>query len=345
MGLARGADVFARNDRGHTPYNLCTIPEVQSLLLRAMEPLACKATEKQFSSTVLRYMCSWSLDVFCEAAVTQMFVYESPDSEEREQPVTWCMDVRCMVSEAERQLDTAMQSNELDAIISALEGAEGKPVNCKLVHRCQQLKAKLESEIQLAEALKVRTVESLEEFTEVHESLSWAIKEADANGADPERVHAARSLRRTLLSEASLMRAIAGAQKTTTGHLTTLEELIFAARGEKANEDLLAKAMKLVAKLKSEREVQQRVAACENLCVFSSFKQLTPQETPAWVEPTPAFETFHEEYKKVVEQAKVDEISAPLMTVALEQLTKIEHLLIDKKQAEAEKLLKTKKPR
>merc|ERR1719163_565767 len=88
--MAQGADVMAKNDRGHTPYALCTVPDVQRLLASAMNTVACKATGKQFSSTVLRYLCSWSLDVFCEAAVTQTYVFENPDSTEKEKPVTWC---------------------------------------------------------------------------------------------------------------------------------------------------------------------------------------------------------------------------------------------------------------
>jgi len=42
--MAQGVDVFAKNDRGHTPYALCTVPEVQNLLMQAMNSVACKAT-------------------------------------------------------------------------------------------------------------------------------------------------------------------------------------------------------------------------------------------------------------------------------------------------------------
>lgn len=42
-------------------------------------------------------------------------------------------------------------------------------MDCKLVHQCSQLKAKLESEIQLGKAMQVQIVTDLDEFQLVHE--------------------------------------------------------------------------------------------------------------------------------------------------------------------------------
>merc|ERR1740138_1301670 len=129
--------------------------------MKAMNTVACKATGKQFSSTVLRYLCSWSLDVFCEAAVQQLMVYESPDATEKEKPVTWCTEVKNTIQEAENE-----------------------PVDCKLVHQCTQVKAKLESEIELGKAMQVQVITNLEEFGGVHESLTRAIEDAERKNAD-----------------------------------------------------------------------------------------------------------------------------------------------------------------
>jgi len=93
-----------------------------------MGTVACKATGKQFSSTVLRYLCSWSLDVFCEAAVQQIMVYESPDATEKEKPVTWCTEVKNTIQEAEHQLNHSLHLNQLADITAALQLAEDKPV-------------------------------------------------------------------------------------------------------------------------------------------------------------------------------------------------------------------------
>jgi len=344
--MAQGCDVFAKNDRGHTPYVLCTVPEVQSLLLKAMDSVACKATGKQFSSTVLRYLCSWSLDVFCESAVTQTLVYESPDATVQERPVTWCTQVRNTIQEAENQLSHAMHLNTLVAISAALLSAEDKPVDCKLVHQCRNVKAKLESEIQLGEAMQVQTVTSLDEFGAVHERLSQAIEDAQEKNADQARVDAALTLRRKLMSEASLMRAVQGPQKTTVGHITMLEELTKAAQAESANEDLLSIAKKLIDKLKSEREVQHRIAAAGPLCAFDSFKKVVaaPQDSlPEWSHETEQFESFHEAYKKVVEDGDAAQINSDLMTAALKQLAELEHLLVEKKQTEEEQNMKAAK--
>lgn len=342
--MAQGVDVFAKNNRGHTPYALCTVPEVQSLLQKAMHTVACKVSGKQFSSTVLRYLCSWSLDVFCEAAVTQMLVYESPDAAEKEKPVTWCTEMKNIVQEAEHQLNHAMHLNQLETITAALAAAEDKPVDCKLVHQCSQVKAKLESEIQLGKAMKVQVITNLEEFCGVHEALSKAIEDAEEKNADATRVTAAKTLRRKLLSEASLMRAVEGPQKTTLGHITMLQELTTAARAEGANEELVTKATKLIAKLTSEREVQKRIAETAPLCELSSFKDAASKENlPPWSLVTEKFEEFHEDYKRVVEAAERDEISETLMSTALEQLATIEHLLVEKKQLEEENSLKDSK--
>jgi len=342
--MAQGVDVFAKNDRGHTPYALCTLPEVQNVLLKAMNTVACKATGKQFSSTVLRYLCSWSLDVFCEAAVTQLMVYESPDATEKEKPVTWCTEVKNTIQEAEHQLNHSLHLNQLETITAALQLAENEPVDCKLVHQCSQVKAKLESEIELGKAMQVQVITNLEEFGGVHEALTQAIEDAERKNADPSRVAAAKTLRRKLTSEASLMRAVEGSQKTTPGHITMLEELTTAARDESANEELLSKATRLTAKLKSEREVQRRIAETAPLCEISSFKEAdTKENLPPWCMETEEFEEFHEAYKKVVETAERDEISSTLMSAALEQLASIESLLVEKKQLEEENKLKAAK--
>jgi len=335
--MAQGVDVFAKNDRGHTPYALCTVPEVQILLQKAMKEAACKATGKQFSSTVLRYLCSWSLDVFSESSVFQSYVYESPEATEKEKPVTWCMEVRNTIQEAEHQLTTALHLNQLETITTALELAKDKPVDCKLVHQCAQVKAKLESEIELGKVMQVQTITNLDDFGPVHEALTKAIEDAERKNADPSRVIAAKTLRRKLMSEASLMRAVEGPQKTTPGHITMLEELTTAAKGESAKEELIVQATRLIAKLKSEREVQRRIAETAPLCAGEK------ENLPAWCHETESFEVFHEEYKKVVETAERDEISPTLMSTALEQLASIELILIQKKQAEEEEKLKASK--
>jgi len=335
--MAQGVDVFAKNDRGHTPFTLCTSPVVQQLLQRAMREPACEATGKQFSATVLRYMCSSSLRVFCEAAVTKLRVYESPDSTEQEKLVTWSMEVKNTVQEAEQQLSRAKHLNQLDAISAAIELAGDKPVDCQLIHQCRQVKAKLESEIELGESMQAcfgilfrQDMASLEEYEPAHVALTQAIDDAIRKNADGSRVNAATMLRRKLMAEAALTRVVEGDQKTTNGHINMLEELTAAAKGESANGELVIKASKLIAKLKSEQEVQGRIAETAPVCAGAS------EGLPAWCSNTQAFEIFHEDYKKVVELAERNEISQDLLSTALEQLASIELVLVNKKKVETE---------
>jgi len=342
--MAQGVDVFAKNDRGHTPYALCTEEKVQKLLQSAMRTTACEATGKQFSSTVLRYLCSKSEKVFCEAAVIQMLVYESPEATEKEKLVTWCTEVKNTIQEAEHQLNHAMHLNQLETITAALAAAEDKPVDCKLVNNCSQVKARLEAEIQLGKAMQVQVITKLDEFAGVHEALTKAIEHAELKNADPSRVTLAKTLLRKLMSEASLIRAMQGKQKTTPGHIAMLQELTSAARGESANDDLLNEATRLVAKLTSERDVLKRVAETEPLFGLASWKDASTKENlPPWSAETEKFEAFHEDYKRVVEQAEKDKISETLMGTALEQLAKIENLLVEKKRLEEESNLKAAK--
>merc|ERR1712070_896002 len=182
-----------------------------------------------------------------------------------------------------------------------------KPVDVKLVHRCRQVKMKLESEIQLNKAMQVHTITQLEEFNAVHENLSKAIDDAVNKGADSTLIARAKTLRRKLMAEASLTRAVEAPQKTSDAHLKMLEELTDAARAENA------------------KEAQTK----ENL--------------PTWYHDTERFESFHDGYKQIVEVAEKDKISPNLMSTAKEQLGIIENLLVEKKQMEEELRLKANK--
>merc|ERR1719159_1760744 len=249
-----------------------------------------------------------------------------------------------MVQEAEHQLNHALHLNQLEAISQALVAADDKPVDVKLVHKCQQVKMKLESEIQLNKAMQVQTITQLEEFNAVHENLSKAIDDAVNKGADPTLIASAKTLRRKLMAEASLTRAVEAPQKTSDAHLKMLEELTEAARAENANEDLLNTATKLIAKLRSEKEVQQRISETQALCEVKNAKEAqTKENLPAWYQDTERFESFHDGYKQIVEVAEKDKISPNLMDTAKEQLGIIENLLVEKKQMEEELRLKASK--
>mmetsp|Transcript_94673 Transcript_94673/g.276833 ORF Transcript_94673/g.276833 Transcript_94673/m.276833 type:complete len:500 (+) Transcript_94673:107-1606(+) len=342
--MAKGVDVFAKNDRGHTPFALCMVTEVQTLLQKAMNTTSCKVTGKQFSSNVLRYLCLWTTEVFSETAVTQQLVYESPTATEQRKPVTWSNEVRDMILEAEQRLTQALHLDQLEELSLAIAAAAGKPVDCKLMCRCMQAKAKLESEIQLGNAMEVNVITSLDEFGGVSAALSKAIDNAEKKSADPARIAWAKALRRKQMAEASLMRAIQGPQKVLPNHIALLEDLAKAAEQEHANGELLVKASKLIAKLKSELEVQRRVAETAPLCELPSFKDSGLKENlPPWYHDSQQFEDFHEDYKRIVEAAERDEISQSLMAQALGQLEKMGQLLIERKTFEAEQQLKASK--
>merc|ERR1712139_735187 len=105
-----------------------------------------------------------------------------------------------------------------------------------------------------------------------------------------------------------------------------------AARAENANEDLLVTATKLIAKLKSEKEVQQRIQETQALCELKSAKEaLSKDNLPTWYHDTETFESFHEGYKQIVEVAEKDQISKNLMTTAKKQIEEELRLKANKK--------------
>merc|ERR1712039_546490 len=117
-----------------------------------------------------------------------------------------------------------------------------------------------EAEIDLGRATQVQTISNLDDFGDIHEALCSAIEAAETRSADPARVAWAKGLRRKHMAEASLLRAIQGSQKTTSGHITMLVELEKAARNEGASEQLLNQATALISKLQSQQEIQRRIA-------------------------------------------------------------------------------------
>jgi ankyrin repeat protein len=342
--LAQGVDVHAKNDRGHTPFVLCTEQAVRSLLQRAMEAKACKETGKQFSSQVMRYMCSWSKEFFSEAVVTRTFVFDTPSSENKEKPVTWCNDVKNKIHEIEHQLNHAMLLNDLAVVSEKLELAADQPVDVKLTAKCQQVQQKLESEITLRNAMDVPELNSLEDFSARIDDLSKAVDEAMVRGADQPLVARAKTLRRRLAAEFALTKVMETQAATTSdAHLRMLEELAEGARLKNAREELLVRATKLINRLHSEKQVMKLTAEAAPVAAKADAKQLEDMTAPDWVTDTEKFTAFHLNFKSVVQKAEQNAISPPLLESTLATLEKVEALLIERKQLEAEAALKAAK--
>jgi hypothetical protein len=342
--LAQGVDVHAKNDRGHTPFVLCTEQAVRTMLQRAMDAKACKETQKQFSSQVMRYMCSWSKDFYSEQVVTRTFVYDTPESDAKEKPVTWCQDVKTKIHEIENYLNHAMLLNDLAIITEKLELAADQPVDVKLVAKCRQVQQKLESEIALRTAMDITELSNLEEFQKAIDALSRAVDEAMIRGADQPLLARAKTLRRRLAAECALTKVMETQAATTSdAHLRMLEELAEGARLKNAREDLLQRATALIHRLHSEKQVMKYKAEAELVASKDKATDLAGMTSPEWVLSADAFAQFHVEYKQVVAKAEQNQISPQLLETTLTQLAKVEALLVELKQLEAENALKASK--
>jgi hypothetical protein len=292
----------------------------------------------------MRYMCSWSKEFFSEAAVTLQFVYDSATSEAKEKPITFCNEVKHRIHEIEHMLNHAMLLNDLTVITEKLALAADQPVDVKLTAKCQQVQQKLESEIALRNAMDVPELNSLEEFSLRIDELGKAVDEAMVRGADQPLVARAKTLRRRLGAEYALTKVMETQAATTSdAHLRMLEELAEGARLKNAREDLLVKATKLINRLHSEKQVMKLTSEAAPVAAKADAKGLEDMTSPEWLVDTDKFAAFHLNYKQVVAKAEQHEIAPALLETTLAQLEKIETLLIERKQIEAEAALKAAK--
>jgi hypothetical protein len=214
----------------------------------------------------------------------------------------------------------------------------------KLLSRTPQVQQKLESEIALRNAMDVPELNSLEEFSLRIDELGKAVDEAMVRGADQPLVARAKTLRRRLGAEYALTKVMETQAATTSdAHLRMLEELAEGARLKNAREDLLVKATKLINRLHSEKQVMKLTAEAAPVAAKADAKGLEDMTSPEWLVDTDKFAAFHLNYKQVVAKAEQHEIAPALLETTLAQLEKIETLLIERKQIEAEAALKAAK--
>jgi hypothetical protein len=289
-------------------------------------------------------MCSLSKDFYSESAVTLQFVYDLPTSEAKEKPVTWCNEVKQTINEIEHMLNHAMLLNDLTVITEKLALAADQPVDVKLRAKCQQVQQKLESEIALRNAMDVPELEGLDDFSLRIDELSKAVDEATVCGADQPLVAKAKMLRRRLAAEYALTKVMdTQAATTSDAHLRMLEELAEGARVKSARPELLGRAEKVINRLHSEKEVMKLVEEAAPVAAKENAKALADMVSPEWVVDTDKFAEFHLQYKEAVIKAEQNAISAPLLEQTMGQLEKIETLLVQRKQLEAEESLKAAK--
>lgn len=192
--------------------------------------------------------------------------------------------------------------------------------------------------------MDVQELTSLEEFSQRIEALSKAVDEAMVRGADQPLVARAKTLRRRLAAEFALTKVMETQAATTSdAHLRMLEELTEGARLKNAREDLLQRATKLINRLHSEKQVMKYSAEAAPVAAKAEAKDLAGLAAPEWATDTEKFATFHLNYKQVLGKAEQNAISPQLLESTLAQLAKIEQLLVEFKQLEAENALKAAK--
>ncbi|CAD7945206.1 unnamed protein product [Amoebophrya sp. A120] len=353
--LSQGADVFKLNKRGHTPFDMCTVVPVQKLLKHCMMAPTCHISGRGFSSTVLRFLCSWTHVLVCREACSRMWAFENPTKTEREQPMTLAKDAKDIVDHAEMLLEKSTASGKLEDVIAALDNAEGKPVDCKIKQTAKKLRQKLESTIRLKEAMANKSIikNDVAEIIEADalvmaaENLARAIQDAIRRRVEKPLTDEAANLRRRLLCEASLTRYFRATPKLTVGYIRYFQELIDTCEREAGNKHLLTLSTAMRKRISAEREMTLKFDEVEHLCLLSSITEVPPEDKkyPSWIEDedVEVFSGFQEQYVKDVEYGRETESSPELIEKCEKQLAILEDLLIEQRQILEEVNLKKKK--
>ncbi|CAD7950846.1 unnamed protein product [Amoebophrya sp. A25] len=360
--LSQGADVFMKNKRGHTAFDMCTNVPTQKLLHHCMQTKACVITSKGFSATVLRYLCSWTHAVVCKEAAVRMWVYENAKRNEKEKPLTLSREAKETVDTAERMLEVANKvekTEDLDQVIAALENAEGKPVDAKLHKATTKLRGKLESTIRLHEAManksiikpEVEEIIPADDLAMAADNLARAIQDAIRRRAEKSLTDTGANLRRRLLCEANLSRYLVATPKLTVGYIRYFQELIDACITESGNQHLIKLSTAFRKRISAERAMTLKFDEVEELCKLSSIEEVpmdeernvTDKKYPEWIADIEKFSAFQEEYVKDVEYGRETISSETLVAKCEAQLTILEDLLMEQRQITEEVNLKKKK--
>jgi len=151
-----GVDLNLKNARTHTPLDLATDPETRNLIQKGQKTTHCfgkKCNKSKFDFKNVQYYCENCDKFYCKLCSTRTWVFESRGAENPERPVCRCDDCFDSIGRAERDLRTAIDTNDFGTVNRVFEAIKesGTDIDVRLYDLSQVMHLKLEKELNIKE--------------------------------------------------------------------------------------------------------------------------------------------------------------------------------------------------
>ena len=127
--LAKGADLEAKNARGHAPLDLATDLGTKNLIKQALSVKKCQAVQQKmctsndeiFTFLNVRCFCEVCRKFFCKKCCEQSWTWDDVESEAADRLVCRCHTCWADIREGERRLKEAINNNIFEKVSFALD--------------------------------------------------------------------------------------------------------------------------------------------------------------------------------------------------------------------------------
>jgi hypothetical protein len=173
--MSHGIDMEVANDRGHTPFDLATDPEIRKLITKSRQQQNCSGTKcgkAKFSFQNTQFYCQECDKFFCKKCCTRSRVFENVDSEEKEKTVCRCEDCQLTITEGEQRLRDAMNTGDyatLDRVFKEILQMQ-VDIDIKLKAEAEKLHLRLEKE------LDIRNFMSSVKHNDIYKTIRKSVK-------------------------------------------------------------------------------------------------------------------------------------------------------------------------
>lgn len=180
MGL--GIDLEYKNSRNHMPIDLTTNKAIQNFITKSLSIKSCELCKKLFHFSNKRYLCSINEEVICKNCCTIQYFYETETSNDKDVRDCRCNACYNDIVKAEKDLQAAIDSNNLEKLQQQYEISQKYKICCKLSKSARENLDRLAREKQITEHLD--SLKVVPEYKIIEKSvylLNEMITSAEAN--------------------------------------------------------------------------------------------------------------------------------------------------------------------
>ena len=202
--LGFGVDVFACNDRRHSPLLLCSSNDCATLINRSMNAKICQATGKQFSGEERKFLCSVTMNFFCKSSIEMRLRRATAISQEPEKPVTCCLSIWEEIDRFENLIKNSMRESIFEGVALGIKEAKRLPIDPQLLQHAEFFVDKYTAEQALKEATTPEPLENLDSYFMKNLKITEKYKYAVSKGAnaevlaDAEKIQSAYNLQKKI---------------------------------------------------------------------------------------------------------------------------------------------------